>query len=840
LLTKEFFLNEEFEITGYWWLPENPDYKIAGTVFYSKGKIHLELVGSFETILTINDPTDLDILLGFSNKGQLLTLHKCYLQNFNFPSNGFSTSTYRILYLFIGTHFQNSLNIKFTSISSSVFYLDEWLGKSGFQPINFDEIINSKIITVKHTVPQNITLTLDDNSKIIFDFTVNYDVIPKNFQKMSIEQNAVVIMKFETEKDISACHSFFYFLRSFLSLAVLEPVFPLYLKGKINKNEKNNGVQKNQDEVLIYYGYSDIPDNPKTITQDRMLFSFNDVSDNLEFYLKNWFKKVEILEPVYNLYFGLIYSARINTNQEFLWLIHGLESYHRLMIGGTEIGISESKKRINEILNLSPESYKNWLSEKLQFSNELTLKSRLTALVEQFPFVLDDPTEEKKAFVKIIRDTRNYLTHYDENLKPRSASEQEKFILSKKMMLLLESCLLKELGFSEEKLKILIPRSKQNKAITENIKRIVNELIMKGKSLEAVKEHIEAIKCYNNVLRLDKKNTDALINKGVSFQALDKLNESIDCYDKTLQIDPKNVLALYNKANAFKELKKINDALKIYDDVLQINPTFIKALINKGIILGELEKYDDAIRCFDESLKIEPNYVNAFVNKGVVLTKKREFELAIENYKKALMINSNSVLALFNMGITHHIFTGKLILAIICYNAALEIQPNNIQILLNKGSVLAEYGNEEKALETYEQILKIEPKNPNVLARKGGIFLNRGKTKEGLDLINEAIVIEPDNSIALMNQGIHCSNSGFPQKAIDEYYDKIIQTHPDDVYVLYNKACALSLLNKEVDAIELLKRVFKLQSTFKNIAKNDKDFEKIKNTNNFKKLFEEE
>ena len=168
------------------------------------------------------------------------------------------------------------------------------------------------------------------------------------------------------------------------------------------------------------------------------------------------------------------------------------------------------------------------------------------------------------------------------------------------------------------------------------------------------------------------------------------------------------------------------------------------------------------------------------------------------------------------------------------------MSPNNIQILLNKGGVLVEYGNEEKALETYEQILKIEPKNPNALARKGSIFLKRGKTKEGLNLIDEAIVIEPDNTIALMNKGIHYSNSGFPQKAIDEYYDKIIQTHSDDAPAFYNKACALSLLDKDVDAIELLKHVFKLQPTFKNIAKNDKDFEKIKNTDNFKKLFEEE
>ena len=37
---------DEFEYAGHWWLPENPERKVSGTLIFSKDGITLELIGT--------------------------------------------------------------------------------------------------------------------------------------------------------------------------------------------------------------------------------------------------------------------------------------------------------------------------------------------------------------------------------------------------------------------------------------------------------------------------------------------------------------------------------------------------------------------------------------------------------------------------------------------------------------------------------------------------------------------------------------------------------------------------------------------------------------------------
>lgn len=61
--------------------------------------------------------------------------------------------------------------------------------------------------------------------------------------------------------------------------------------------------------------------------------------------------------------------------------------------------------------------------------------------------------ENKNTFIEKVVDTRNYQTHHDEDLKEHSASGKELYHLTQKLKILLEICLLTELGFSSDEIK---------------------------------------------------------------------------------------------------------------------------------------------------------------------------------------------------------------------------------------------------------------------------------------------------------------------------------------------------------------------------------------------------
>src|SRR5581483_9627351 len=113
------------------------------------------------------------------------------------------------------------------------------------------------------------------------------------------------------------------------------------------------------------------------------------------------------------------------------------------------------------IINAIPPEYKEWLGNKLAYSNEPSLRKRLKELVEQFAIAIDTIIDDKNAFIQKLVTTRNYLTHYDADSKDKSATGEELFRLMVKTKILLEVGLLHELGFDMNKIKEIIQRSKR-------------------------------------------------------------------------------------------------------------------------------------------------------------------------------------------------------------------------------------------------------------------------------------------------------------------------------------------------------------------------------------------
>ena len=82
---------ESFEFKGYWWLPSNPDNKVAGVITYTSGKsLVLELFGSFEergnTIECFMSKSHEDTIHGTLENAKKITLLQCDPSgSYNFP-----------------------------------------------------------------------------------------------------------------------------------------------------------------------------------------------------------------------------------------------------------------------------------------------------------------------------------------------------------------------------------------------------------------------------------------------------------------------------------------------------------------------------------------------------------------------------------------------------------------------------------------------------------------------------------------------------------------------------------------------------------------------------------
>jgi protein O-mannosyl-transferase len=175
--------------------------------------------------------------------------------------------------------------------------------------------------------------------------------------------------------------------------------------------------------------------------------------------------------------------------------------------------------------------------------------------------------------------------------------------------------------------------------------------------------------------------------KGITLDNLKRYEEAIKCYDESIKITPDLYRTWYNKGCTLVKLGKNEEGIVCYDEAIKLKSDNPDTWTNKGIALVHLKKYDEAIECYNNALKININDDQAWNNKGNALFHLGRFEEAIKNYEKSLELRTDNYDAWNNKGSA--LFSlGLLDEAIKCYNKTLELKPDYQDAINNRNVAL--------------------------------------------------------------------------------------------------------------------------------------------------------
>ncbi len=146
--------------------------------------------------------------------------------------------------------------------------------------------------------------------------------------------------------------------------------------------------------------------------------------------------------------------------------------------------------------------------------------------------------------------------------------------------------------------------------------------------------------------------------------------------------------------------------------------------------------------------KIEKMLVQAFE-----CVEDENFSDALKLYDLALKEDPDNTNILIDKGATLQNI-GKLKLAIHSYDEALKISPENIDALLNKGSTLHSDEKYIQAIECYDSALKIDKNCAMALAYKGLSLGEMGKLKEAIKHFKKALSIDKHYDLASISKDI--------------------------------------------------------------------------------------
>ena len=466
----------ETRISGIWNIPCLKPIKVKGDLFLDplKGIINL-VVYSSESLGLFNE---FDNITGKTAYGSNKTLYKCYVvKEIMHMGSKIKYETFiNAKYFFDGVRFKSKNKTLFHEVIFRFSNLDEWAFLEGFK-LNSVKNCDFSLIYKR---PKQIECKVDDETILTLYCSLYSPLFLIVDKEIKVAQKVYFSVKHIKPKPLEKSLYIIRALMDFVSLCIGEAVSLIEIYGLNPKHCQiyNNKKDKIYREIPIYT-IDQTDENYKTIDPRMVLLNLQEIRKIFEFYIKTWLVKRELLKPVIDLYLNTLNYEKMSPELYFLCLVQALESYHRRKRKNYVIEDEEHKARIISIIDSISEEFKVWLKSKLDFSNEPSLRERLDELTHDGNdyWVFFNGNKERQKFMDNVRNTRNYLTHYDKKLENKALKGEELNITCHYLKAMVEYYLLKEIG---------LPAEYARKKIVDHTNRIRNfshikEIVRRGK-----------------------------------------------------------------------------------------------------------------------------------------------------------------------------------------------------------------------------------------------------------------------------------------------------------------------------------------------------------------------
>ena len=167
-------------------------------------------------------------------------------------------------------------------------------------------------------------------------------------------------------------------------------------------------------------------------------------------------------------------------------------------------------------------------------------------------------------------------------------------------------------------------------------------------------------------------------NLGVTLVSKGHLDEAIRQYQETLRLKPDYAEAYNNLGVAFDRKGQIDEAIRQYQEALRLKPDYAEAHNNLGNALVKKGQIDEAIRQYQEAIRLKPDYANAHNSLGAALAMKGQTDEAIRQFQEALRLKPDSANTHYNLGIALDL-SGQINEAIRQFQEALRLKPDDAE-----------------------------------------------------------------------------------------------------------------------------------------------------------------
>ena len=192
---------------------------------------------------------------------------------------------------------------------------------------------------------------------------------------------------------------------------------------------------------------------------------------------------------------------------------------------------------------------------------------------------------------------------------------------------------------------------------------------------------------------------------------------------------------------------------------------------------GSKEELEKAISAFKQALVIDPDYAPAWTGlswayeyqiRKKILPFTQGVKLSREAAEMTLAIDDTLALAWSTLAYVKKKYDWDWDGAKTAMDKALQLEPNNVDVLLGTGSVASTLGLLDMSTELFERAVTLDPLNLMALGSIGWRYIALGRYDEALAMQQRVLVLDPKNSRTLLAIAEIYLRQGNPERALAE------------------------------------------------------------------------
>jgi tetratricopeptide (TPR) repeat protein len=161
----------------------------------------------------------------------------------------------------------------------------------------------------------------------------------------------------------------------------------------------------------------------------------------------------------------------------------------------------------------------------------------------------------------------------------------------------------------------------------------------------------EAIRHYQQALRIKPDYAEAHSNWGAALAESGRPREAVERYQRALELKPDNPTTHVNLGNARRAIGQLQEALDHYQEALKIQPIYAEAYSSMGDTLQAMGRGLESVGYYQQSLRLRPNTATTHNSLGLALNAAGRHEEATWHCRQALKLRPDFAEAYNNLGV---------------------------------------------------------------------------------------------------------------------------------------------------------------------------------------------